>query len=368
MSFEVFTNSGQQKLSPLQTKATYSKIFDQTLGASAANFDIQGIPTGFDHLRALTQLRSTSTSTYARIRLNNVSTNDYYTQELKVTSGTTVAGARVDNPSTSSVSGMCASSATGASYFLPTACDILNYTASHTQQGVAESIGPGPDFYSHRWAAVGVTAPVTRITLFPDVGEFAAGSRCTLYGLTSTETALSGDPPFKTSLPGSPTDGMEIVYEADAANKIYWRLKYQQSSSKWLKVGGPPMRTTLADGGWTTSASYVDMGSPVQLVAPLSGNYRVTFGANSLEEITSNWYMGIAVGAVAPTEFSEAVLAIGSAAHERQVIHRVFETRDVTGGGADIAASTVIKGQRKTNGGTSYFRSLYLEIDPIYVS
>lgn len=45
-----------------------------------------------------------------------------------------------------------------------------------------------------------------------------------------------------TSLPGSPIDGQEIYYVADATNGVVWHLRYNASGGtyKWEFVGGPP--------------------------------------------------------------------------------------------------------------------------------
>src|SRR4030095_11342304 len=47
--------------------------------------------------------------------------------------------------------------------------------------------------------------------------------------------------PLVSALPGSPFDGQEIYYLADATNSVIWHLRYRAGSSsayKWEFIGG----------------------------------------------------------------------------------------------------------------------------------
>src|SRR4029077_6354783 len=56
-------------------------------------------------------------------------------------------------------------------------------------------------------------------------------------------------PPLVTSLPGSPVDGQECYYQADATAGIVWHLRYRAAATgpyKWEYLGGPAKATEIA--------------------------------------------------------------------------------------------------------------------------
>lgn len=65
-----------------------------------------------------------------------------------------------------------------------------------------------------------------------------------------------------TTLPTSPTDGMEIYYVADATNGVVWKFRYTASLTglKWAFVGGGPLVAPIINGfEATASTTYVDL-------------------------------------------------------------------------------------------------------------
>ena len=89
--------------------------------------------------------------------------------------------------------------------------------------------------------------------------------------------------PRVTSLPSPQYDGQEIVYVADAANGVLWRLRYNAGSAsayKWEFVGGSALRQYVAAAtGAIGVTGYAVMGGGPVLTLPLSGDYDVAFGA-----------------------------------------------------------------------------------------
>ena len=85
-------------------------------------------------------------------------------------------------------------------------------------------------------------------------------------------------PPLASSLPGSPYDGQEIRFVADATNGIIWHLRYRSASSsayKWEFVGGSSLLTMIdtdetitSDGTWRDATT---LGPDVTI--PLAGDY-----------------------------------------------------------------------------------------------
>ena len=98
-------------------------------------------------------------------------------------------------------------------------------------------------------------------------------------GLGSSYTA----PAYVTSLPGSPADGQEIYYKADATNGIIWHLRYNSTSTYWEYLGGGALEAeydsdttqTMTSGVWATLTN----GPSVSV--PLDGDYEVSFGGLS---------------------------------------------------------------------------------------
>jgi microcystin-dependent protein len=87
------------------------------------------------------------------------------------------------------------------------------------------------------------------------------------------------------ALPGSPTDGQEIMFLADSTNGIIWHLRYRAASAsayKWESVGPTPLfwqstvgLENITDGSTAHDAASVDGG----IVLPLAGVFVATYGA-----------------------------------------------------------------------------------------
>ena len=109
-----------------------------------------------------------------------------------------------------------------------------------------------------------------------------------------------------TSLPGSPYDGQEIYYLADATNGIVWHLKYRAASAsayKWECVGGASLRAFVSavenlanGGGWTNLTT-----SGPSVTAPLAGDYSVKVAHYFRHGDASGiGYAGVGVGGASP--------------------------------------------------------------------
>jgi len=166
-----------------------SRIFDSTLGAAAANFDITGIPATFSHLQLFVFVRAdpAALTNSCLARFNNDSTANYHSQTVQGQGSTAAAGE--GTAATSASLGACLANTAPANWYSSHIVQIPNYAAS------------GPikiaDFLTtYRWqtAAGGHVrvnggvywnngAAISRITVLPQSGNWMAGSRCTLYGL-----------------------------------------------------------------------------------------------------------------------------------------------------------------------------------------
>jgi len=118
-------------------------------------------------------------------------------------------------------------------------------------------------------------------------------------------------PPLVTSLPGSPVDGQECYYVADAAGGVIWQLRYRAASAstyKWEFVGGGSLVAEDLSAFNTSSATYVNCGPT--LTAPLAGDYVILQGA-VVEGGAAGWRGRIAYNGVD----TEAVYASGQGAN-----------------------------------------------------
>lgn len=113
---------------------------------------------------------------------------------------------------------------------------------------------------------------------------------------------------YETALPGSPFDGQEIHFAANATNGVIWHLRYRSAASgsyKWEFVGGSPLHTERAiPGYWYPSAGgWVDDSTPAQIVLPaVAGDFMVTIQASMHHESgTPSGSIGLAINGAAPT-------------------------------------------------------------------
>jgi hypothetical protein len=84
-----------------------------------------------------------------------------------------------------------------------------------------------------------------------------------------------------TVLPGSPRDGQE-VYFFDAVSGQLLHLRYWASSTsafKWDVVGAVEIVAEQTADVTSTSSGYTTLGTPVQVTAPLAGEYLISHSA-----------------------------------------------------------------------------------------
>lgn len=108
------------------------------------------------------------------------------------------------------------------------------------------------------------------------------------------------------ALPGSPTDGQEIVYQnaTMAGLGIAWRLKYRSGSAsayKWEYIGGSPWVAEVTTSETTAAGAFADLATVgPSITLPLAGDYAIGLSAlikHSVAGATS--YMSYAIGGTA---------------------------------------------------------------------
>jgi hypothetical protein len=119
--------------------------------------------------------------------------------------------------------------------------------------------------------------------------------------------ALALVPALVSSLPGSPADGQEVYYLANAANGVVWHLRYRAAASgsyKWEFIGGGLMAATVDTAEAKAVAAFSDLATPGPTVTvPLAGNYEVEGEAQFYTAVAAatTGSIGISIGGAVPT-------------------------------------------------------------------
>ncbi|HKE66402.1 MAG TPA: hypothetical protein VKB59_17350, partial [Micromonosporaceae bacterium] len=112
-------------------------------------------------------------------------------------------------------------------------------------------------------------------------------------------------PPLVTALPGSPVDGQECYFLADAANGIVWHFRYRASSpatEKWEFLGGPALFASFW-ASFTVPHNSLTTDPNLAIPIPLSGTYLVHRQAVIIPQAAASFYNeGIRNGAATGTQ------------------------------------------------------------------
>jgi len=169
---------------------TLVHLFDSLLGASQATFDITGIGQTFLHLWLVLNVRCDVAGTgplVGALTLNGDSGTNYQVENLQannavVSSGknTGLAFMRVLTAAAGDTAGFASSV---EFLFSNYAATTFNKAATSRQFAIGSLAGTAvAELNGHLWAN---TAAITRITVTaPSAGNWIAGSRATLYGLS----------------------------------------------------------------------------------------------------------------------------------------------------------------------------------------
>lgn len=155
-----------------------------------------------------------------------------------------------------------------------------------------------------------------------------------------------------------------------SATEIRWLLRYDSSSLRWYKIGGPPLRAgVLTDEAYTAASGTVTDLSTVgpRLTVPVGGRYRCEWGARPLSNSVnaSQGIVSLGVGAAGLAHpYCQLSwyggMAVGNTATIAQEDERVFAT-------SDEARMRYYAEYVGAVGNAPAFRSRWLELDPIYL-
>ena len=192
----------------------------------------------------------------------------------------------------------------------------------------------------------GTASGASGCILYLDGVEFPTDQASFPTGPSGADTA----PRVSGALPSPMYDGQEIVYVADAAAGVLWRLRYNAASAsayKWEFVGGSPLvDEQIADENGSMNASTWGgvSGNDPQLAVPLAGDYDAQMHAKLINNTSAcSFHAGFRVGAVDPvilvsaTAQSQAATATNAAVSFRRRL-------------AGVAAATTISHRYWHNG------------------
>jgi hypothetical protein len=175
----------------------------------------------------------------------------------------------------------------------------------------------------------------------------------------------AGAPTYATTLPGSPTDGQEVVLVDSTTNPTYqWRFRFNNGSAntdKWECVGGTPLYAEVTTAETTSSASYAALATAGPTVTtPRAGVYVVEHGFRvSTTAGAVTIVMSYDIGGTGAVD-ADGIITTGNA-----VGFGGMSRRRVKSG---IAASTALTSKYKTTAGPIGFADRWISILPVRVS
>lgn len=191
--------------------------------------------------------------------------------------------------------------------------DIFSYTELANNFGLIDqhdhSAGKGVQINTSGIANLAIGT--TKIADGAITGTKLASASVAESNLTATAAAKL-TPSYVTALPGSPFDGQEIYYQADATNGVIWHLRYRTASPstyKWEYVGGTPLwQYLISVGANFNSTTVADPSIPgPTLTLPLAGDYSLGWGADF------QWVSGSSFASVGPVVGTGGTTFIDSA-------------------------------------------------------
>jgi hypothetical protein len=165
-------------------------VSDTVLGADTASFDITGIPGSYKHLKLCIVGRSTraaSVSDTVSMRFNNDSGANYDDEQTQIVGGGTFV-TDVDTATAFTLMGLIPAASSAAGCAGRATVDLCGYADTTFRKSYVALWASEVDDADHRlWQSSGAwrnTSAINRVTLFPQNGNWLAGSRLTVYGLS----------------------------------------------------------------------------------------------------------------------------------------------------------------------------------------
>lgn len=175
--------------------------------------------------------------------------------------------------------------------------------------------------------------------------------------------AAAGSPSLVTALPGSPSDGDEVIFvDSTSAPTYQWHLKFvsAKASNKWIFIGGSPGFAAVATSETTASAAYAALATAgPSFTVPVAGDYIVEIGSMISNSTAASTFHSYDIG--------------GSGAVDGDGIHFLNQDANERGGEvfankkSALAASTALVSKYKTSAGTATFQKRWMRVTPVAV-
>lgn len=161
----------------------------------------------------------------------------------------------------------------------------------------------------------------------------------------ASQVAASLIQPVTSTVPGSPVDGQELYYQADATNGIHWHMRFRSGSPnthKWEYLGGPAMVAsgTASAPNSTAVGTYIALPSGPTITIARAGIYEVGINLDArltaaIALMEAHYRVETSAGAVV-TAAGRVASTIFTAQNAGQTIAPRWRTNT-------IAASTIIR-------------------------
>ena len=241
-------------------------------------------------------------------------------------------------------------------------------TGSTGPQGVKGDTGavgtPGATGATGPAGPTGLTGPAGAASTVPGpTGPTGATGPTGPQGVPGTPAPTVA---YGTSLPASPTDGMEAILVDSTSNPSYqWRFRYNAGSSsayKWEFVGGAPMISYVSAGESTASGSYSNLTTTQLFTVPRAGDYDVQIMAGYANNtvIGDGGLMGAILNSV--SLITRAVFVTSGLVNTGPPLGARGRTTGLAAGNTIAALYAVV------SGGTATFGERSLLVAPVRVS
>lgn len=163
----------------------YELIESVVLGSAQANVTFSSLgsySSTYKHLQVRTTARMTTGSSFGLRTQLNGDTGANYAHHLLYGNGTSVLSA-ASTGNTFALTGLAAASSSPTNVFSSTVIDLLDAyssTKNKTLRTMSGVVSTGIHMHSGIWVS---TASITSWKLFPESGDWAIGSRFSLYGI-----------------------------------------------------------------------------------------------------------------------------------------------------------------------------------------
>lgn len=200
---------------------------------------------------------------------------------------------------------------------------------------------------------------VDRYYLATDTGELSRDSGAAWTTINPRSRALV------TSLPGAPYDGQEILFLADATNRIIWPLRYNAAGGtyKWETLGqATPLYAEVSAFQSLNNTTFTDLTTfGPSLTVPLAGDYDIEVSAQIAPPATAQAYGSIApaIGAAAAATADETIWQTPAAGLSGANVSQPYRKTGIA-----VAAAVTMK--YRSSGNTS-FGQRKLRVRPVRV-